>query len=113
MRKRFTGSSRPQIKGLLSAQTALAQIYETGVRVPKDYAQAIIWYRKAAEGGDAAAQLILADHYAWGGPAVAEDRAEALFWYRKAAESDNEFVRDIAKSDIVKLEKENGAAERR
>jgi TPR repeat protein len=50
-----------------------------------DYAEAVKWWRKAAEQGDAEAQYNLGYMYGngWG---VTQDFAEALKWYRKAAE---------------------------
>ena len=48
------------------------------------YAQALIWYRKAAEQGEAFAQHNLALMYQ-NGLGVPQDYAQALIWYRKAA----------------------------
>jgi TonB family protein len=57
----------------------------------KDYHQAMIWFRKAAEKGDAAAQNNIGWLYknGWG---VQQDYAEAATWYRKAADQDNAFA---------------------
>jgi hypothetical protein len=54
----------------------------------KDYAEAMRWYRKAADQGDAAAQANIGLLYrnGWG---VAQDYAEAMRWYRKAADQGN------------------------
>lgn len=51
----------------------------------KDYANAMIWFRKAADQGNAAAQNNIGWLYqnGWG---VKQDYAEAANWYRKAAE---------------------------
>ena len=62
------------------AEYALA---EAGVA--KDGAEAVKWYRKAAEQGDAAGQYNLGTCYL-NGNGVAKDGAEAVKWYRKAAE---------------------------
>ncbi|MGH6953553.1 MAG: tetratricopeptide repeat protein, partial [Alphaproteobacteria bacterium] len=53
--------------------------------VPQDYAEAMKWYRKAADQGDAPAQNNLGFMYdsGWGVP---QDYAEAAKWYRKAAD---------------------------
>ena len=61
--------------------------YETGKRCynNKDYAEAVKWYRKAAEQGNAEAQYMLGDCYRWG-TGVTKDYAEAVKWYRKAAD---------------------------
>lgn len=59
--------------------------YAQGRGVVQDYAEAVPWYRKAADQGNAAAQLMLGlMHYqGWG---VVQDCAEAARWYLKAAE---------------------------
>ncbi|MGA2147672.1 MAG: tetratricopeptide repeat protein [Bryobacteraceae bacterium] len=54
-------------------------------RVPKDYAEAIRWFRQAAEQGNAKAQFSLAFRYEQG-QEVPRNYAEAIRWYRKAAE---------------------------
>ncbi|MGZ8942198.1 MAG: tetratricopeptide repeat protein, partial [Methylobacter sp.] len=67
----------------------LGVMYANGRGVPKDEREAVAWYRKAAEQGDAAAQYNLGwmyDH----GQGVAKDEREAVAWYRKAAEQGDE-----------------------
>lgn len=56
--------------------------------VPKDYQQAVSWYRKAAEAGNAEGMDKLGWMYkhGWG---VALDYQQAVGWYRKAAEAAN------------------------
>jgi hypothetical protein len=52
---------------------------------PKDLAKVAVFYRKAADKGDVAAQFnlgIMYDH----GMGVPQDYAQAVLWYRKAAE---------------------------
>ncbi len=56
-----------------------------GQSMPQDYAQAMKWYRKAAEQGDARAQFNLGVMYDKG-QGVPQDYAQAMKWYRKAAE---------------------------
>jgi len=53
--------------------------------VSKDYAQAAVWYRKAAERGDAGSQFDLGTLYDKG-QGVPQNYSEAAGWYRKAAE---------------------------
>jgi hypothetical protein len=52
------------------------------------YTQAVYWFRKAAEQGDADAQYVLGNIYYYGhGPLSMDGRyIQAAFWYRKAAE---------------------------
>ncbi len=53
-------------------------------RIAADDAEAVKWYRKAAEQGDAYAQYNLGFMYD-NGEGVPRDYAEAARWYRKAA----------------------------
>ena len=50
-----------------------------------DYAEAVKWYRTAAEQGLGEAQYNLGNRYR-NGEGVTQDYAEAANWYRKAAE---------------------------
>ena len=59
--------------------------YTNGQGVRQDYAQAVQWYRKAAEQGLANAQSNLGVMYKEG-RGVRQDDAQAVQWYRKAAE---------------------------
>jgi len=59
-------------------------MYENGLFVPQDYAEAVRWYRKSANQGDAEGQSKLGDMYLFG-DGVPQDHAEALKWFRKAA----------------------------
>ena len=60
-------------------------MYHKGKGVPQDDAEAVKWYRKAAEQGNADAQNWLGWMYQ-NGKGVPPDDAEAVEWYRKAAE---------------------------
>jgi len=55
---------------------------------PQNYAEALKWYREAAEQGNAKAQYNLGMMY-HAGQGVPQDSAEAARWYRKAAEQGN------------------------
>jgi TPR repeat protein len=84
-------------QGLPLAQQDIAQDYEIGYGVPKDFKEAAKWYRKAAENtneelrmpglpsSSEIAQWKLGELYL-SGEGVAQDRAEAVKWFRKAAE---------------------------
>ncbi len=66
-------------------ETARGDAYANGAGVEKDAAEAVKWYRKAAEKGYPRAQLILGLSYDQGN-GVEKDVVEAVKWYRKAAE---------------------------
>ncbi|MBK6758554.1 MAG: sel1 repeat family protein [Moraxellaceae bacterium] len=66
-------------------QFSLGQMYRNGEGVPKDYAQAMSWYLKAAEQGEASAQFNLGLMYEKG-RGVPQDDGQAVVWYKKAAE---------------------------
>ncbi|MEO7038578.1 MAG: PEGA domain-containing protein [Gemmatimonadaceae bacterium] len=70
--------------GNQQAQRNLAVIYDQGLGVNKDPAQAAIWYRKAALTGNRDATFQLASMYEQG-RGVPKDPKQALDWYRKAA----------------------------
>jgi hypothetical protein len=63
-------------------------MYEKGQGVAQDYSEALGWYRKAAEQGNAIAQYNLGVMYA-NGQGVTQDHPEAIRWYRKAADQGN------------------------
>ena len=64
-------------------------MYQNGKGVTKDEAEAVKWYRKAAEQGNSFAQYNLAKAYDsayYGNRGTVNDIKEAVKWYRKAAE---------------------------
>jgi uncharacterized protein len=63
-------------------------MYKNGNGVVQDYAEAVKWYRLAAEQGYADAQYNLGLMYDYGN-GVVQDYAEAVKWYRLAAEQGN------------------------
>jgi hypothetical protein len=60
-------------------------MYRKGQGVTKDDAQAVQWYRKAADQGHETAQFYLGYMYN-NGQGVAKDDAQAVQWFRKAAD---------------------------
>ena len=58
-------------------------MYAEGKGVSKDEAEAVRWYRLAADQGHAEAQYFLGIMYA-DGRGVSKDEAEAVRWYRLA-----------------------------
>ncbi len=70
--------------GAAEAQVALAGLYLAGQGTRADAAEALRWYRLAAEGGDAVAQLNLGDLLSRG-LGVARDPVGAYVWFALAA----------------------------
>jgi len=66
----------------------LGLMYEQGRGVPKNDAEAVRWYRLAAEQGHAGAQFNLGVIYDQG-RGVPKNDAEAVRWFRRAAEQGN------------------------
>lgn len=62
----------------------LGQLYEDGQGVPRDYMEALKWYRMAADQGDIWAQLAVGRFYEKG-CGVRQDDQEACFWFSLAA----------------------------
>src|SRR5450830_626987 len=81
----FARLRQDAIGGDANAQTTLALWYHEGKYVPKDYAEAVKWSRKAAEQNYALAQYNLGLFYETG-QGVLKNTVEAVKWYRSAAE---------------------------
>lgn len=75
-------------KGDPSAQFDVAARFAEGKGVKQDFAQAAVWYQRAATQGLAAAQYRLAALYERG-LGVTADAARARVWYKRAAEQGN------------------------
>ena len=72
-------------------------MYEDGQGVPQDYKQAVKWYTKAAEQGDADAQSNLGVMYA-NGQGVPQDNVSAHMWFNLAAANGMNLHQRIATS---------------
>jgi len=70
--------------GDATAQNRLGDAYHFGQGMPQDSAQAVAWYRKAAEQGYDDAQNSLGYMYLTG-QGVSQDYTEAVRWFRLAA----------------------------
>jgi TPR repeat protein len=74
-------------QGNVSAQVDLGTLYSSGRGVPLNDAEALMWYRRAAEKGWAEAETKLGAGAAYySGRGVKRDYAEAVKWYQLAAE---------------------------
>jgi TPR repeat protein len=97
--------------GLSSAQYFLGTLYDDGLGVPRDYAKAVEWYKKASEQNDSDAQNKLGAKFAEGS-GVKKDLTQALKWFTIAAANGNEKGKDnrdkaeklLSKSDIKKAQ---------
>jgi len=69
----------------------LGQLYEDGQGVPRDYVEALRWYRMDADQGDVWAQLSVGRFYEKGS-GVDQDDAEACFWFSLAASRSSDKV---------------------
>jgi len=65
-------------------QLALGMLYKVGRGVPRDYAEAVRWFRRAAEQGNGDAQYRLGQMYALG-HGVPISMRRAYFWLNLAA----------------------------
>jgi TPR repeat protein len=72
------------IGGNAQAQYMLGMMYEDGQGVSRDYQQAMLWFRIAADQGYPPAQRGIGFLYS-NGLGVTQDYNQALSWYRKAA----------------------------
>jgi TPR repeat protein len=77
------------VKGNTTCQLLVAELYDKGVKVTRDMAEAIKWYRFAAEGDDPASQLTLARLIMEDDSKERKNIDEATKWFRKAASSKN------------------------
>ena len=81
----FDKSMEKATQGEAWAQFNLGIMYANGRGVPENDAEAVKWFRKAADQGYVKAQYHLGIMYA-NGRGVPENDAEAVKWYRKAAD---------------------------
>lgn len=73
------------LEGDASAMNKLGSLYSVGRGVTKNFAEALSWYKKAAEKGDKLAHNNIGILY-FAGEGVTKDYSEAEKWFRKAAE---------------------------
>jgi TPR repeat protein len=76
--------AREARSGTAASAYTLGTMYEQGRGVTRDPAEAVAWYRRAADAGSGDAALRLGAMYERGA-GVAKDVGEAVAWYRKGA----------------------------
>lgn len=80
------GEVRPRaIEGDAEAQLQLADMYYEGRGISKNYTQAFLWYRRAAQQENVEAQYKLGNIYLLGEGITPDDKQAAL-WYGRAAD---------------------------
>ena len=79
----FAETKKKAVAGDAAAQYSLGSKYYNGVGVPKDYAEAVKWFRKAAEQGLAFGQTSLGAMYG-NGDGVPKDLVQAHVWWNIA-----------------------------
>ena len=80
------------VRGILSAQISLGLVYRYGGEyVAQDFAEALKWYRKAAEQGSEEAEYTVGEFY-HEGLGVTKDFKEALRWWKRSAEHGYEYA---------------------
>jgi TPR repeat protein len=99
----FDALKKHPLEGDVDAQFKRGIMYVTGEGVPQDDAEAVKWFKKAAEQRHVWAQLNLGDMYAHG-KGVPEDDAEAVRWLKKSAEQGNAFAQYSLGVEYVKGE---------
>jgi len=75
-------------------------MYDNGGGVLKDDKEAVKWYRKAAEKGNASAQYNLGGMYVYG-EGVLKDLSKAKYWIKKAYENPD------ASAETVEMAEDN------
>lgn len=70
---------------LAEAMESIGALYFHGQGIEQDYAQALEWYRKAADLGETDAMINIGSMYLYG-QGVEQDYTQALEWYEKAAD---------------------------
>ena len=93
--QRKRNSSYSSSSNSYQPQLSAEEMYEKGNESYKkgDYSEAVKWFRKSAEQGNAKGQDVLGMMYELG-HVVSQDYSEAIKWYRKAAEQGNAMAQD-------------------
>lgn len=84
-KRTFNSTLKSARIGVPEAQYEVGLMYANGIGVERDFEQALVWIRQAADKGLAVAQYLLATRYA-GGVGIDRDDYQAVLWYLKAAE---------------------------
>ena len=97
------GTAKPQNRAMRKPKIPSVTRIRKGEGVSQDDSEAVAWYRKAAEQGDAHAQGALGYKY-FEGRGVQRDHAEAARWYRKAARQGDEYSRRALSTRKIRVD---------
>ena len=86
----------------INAQIKIGEMYRSGNGVTKDYAEALKWYRKAADQGDVWAMNNIGVLYEYD----LQNYQTAKEWYQKALNKDPNYT--LAKNNLARVEKKIG-----
>ena len=83
-------------------------MYRDGRGVPQDAAEAVRWYRLAADQGDAVAQNLLGTMYR-NGEDVPQDDVLAHMWYSLSASRATRGLRELTVGNLLRKDRGVGA----
>src|SRR5262249_43137148 len=89
-------------QGKVAGQLNLGFLYETGRGVPQNHAEAMRWWRAAADEGDARARTNLKLMSAMGWRAV-RDHAAPPIWQEKAAEASSTIPKNVRNAPDIEF----------
>jgi TPR repeat protein len=78
----------------------VGSLFDLGHGVPQDYTEAMRWYEKAADAGNAFALVQIGSMYVFG-HGVPKDNEQARIWMKKAAVSDDMIAHDSANQWLI------------
>jgi hypothetical protein len=97
--KHLAKLQRAANRGDPDAQYSLGRAYYGGSGIPVDDVEAVKWFHKSADQGNANAQFCLGSAYLWGNHGLPINYAEAIKWLKKAADQRHyraEWLHDVA-----------------
>ena len=95
--------------GIVVSQSQVATCYYNGAGCDRDYAEAVRWYKAAADGGDEDAMLGLANCHERGRGTPVNEK-EALRWYRQASRSSNPDIAAVGERGVARLSSDDAVS---
>jgi TPR repeat protein len=101
-------------QGNAAAQRGLGILYENGLAVPQDDTQSVIWYRKAADQGDAEAEYRLGHAYVQGASGLPRDLSQGTALMMRAGDHGNArslyFIGEFYRTGLFGITKDGAQA---